>query len=130
MPMRSPTVQATILRSDDQADVRTTRAEALRRQGSRVLTAADVSEADAIGQRLGLEPLDLVILDLEVSHLPQARAGYTLVQRWGACAPHLPFILLSNGRMPDRLAPPVVWWLATPLTSDTLLMAVRDSLGA
>jgi hypothetical protein len=33
VPMRSPQVHATILLIDDQADVRTTRAAALRRQG-------------------------------------------------------------------------------------------------
>jgi CheY-like chemotaxis protein len=126
--MTSPRVQGTILLIDDQADVRATRAEGLRLHGYQVLTAAHVPEADAIGQRLGLEHLDLVILALQRTHPQQVREGYTLVQRWGAQAPQLPFMLISDDHMPDRLDPPVVWWLATPLTPDTLLMAVRDSL--
>jgi DNA-binding NtrC family response regulator len=116
--------QATLLIIEDDADERAFLEEVLRRHGYRVLTAAHVPEAEAIGQRLGLEHLDVVILDLQV------REGYTLMQRWGAQAPHLPFILISDDCMPGRLDPPVVWWLAKPLTADTLLMAVRDSLGA
>jgi DNA-binding NtrC family response regulator len=127
--MTSLRVQATILLIDDEADVRATRAEGLRLHGYQVLTAAHVPEADAIGQRLGLEHLALVILDLSWTDDPQVSEGYTLVQRWGAQAPQLPFILISDDRMPDRLDPPVVWWLAKPLTLDTLLMAVCDSLG-
>jgi hypothetical protein len=83
-----------------------------------------VPEAEALGQRLGLESLDRVILDLQV------REGDTLGPRWGAQAPHLPFILISDERLSGRLEPPVVWWLAKPLTADTLLVAVRESLGA
>jgi DNA-binding response OmpR family regulator len=116
--------QATILLVEDDADGRASLAEMLRRQGYEVLTAADVPEAEALGQGLGLEALDLVILDLQV------REGNTLAQRWGAQAPRLPFILLSDERLCGRLEPPIVWWLAKPLTADTLLVAVRDSLGA
>jgi DNA-binding response OmpR family regulator len=115
---------ATILMVEDDAGMRAFLAEVLRRHGYEVLTAADVPEAEALGQRLGLESLDLVILDLQV------REGDTLGQRWGAQAPHLPFILISDERLSGRLEPPVVWWLAKPLTADALLMAVRDSLGA
>lgn len=128
--MISPRLQAIILLIGDQADVRATRAEGLRRQGYQVLTAAHVLEAEAIGQRLGLEYLDLVILDLQRSHDPQVREGYALVQRWGTQAPQLPFILISDDPMPGRLDPPVVWWLTKPLTPDTLLMAVCDSLSS
>ena len=97
-----PRVQATILLIGDQADVWATGAEGLRRQGYQVLTAAHVSEAEAMGQRLGLAHLDLVILDL------QGREGETLVQRWGAQAPQLPFILISDDPVPGRLNLPVV----------------------
>jgi DNA-binding response OmpR family regulator len=118
------TPQATVLIVEDDAGVRAFLEEVLRRQGYQVLTATDAPEAEAVGQRLGLEHLDLVILDLQV------REGDTLGQRWGAQAPHLPFILISDERLSGRLEPPVVWWLAKPLTADALLMAVRDSLGA
>jgi DNA-binding NtrC family response regulator len=128
--MTSPWSPATIVLIGGQADVRATRAEGLRRQGYQVLTAAHGREAEAIGQRLGLTSLDLVILDLSWTDDPQGGEGYTLVQRWGAKAPHLPFILIGDDRMPSWFDLPVVWWLATPLTPDTLLLAVRDSLGS
>jgi CheY-like chemotaxis protein len=128
--MISPRVQATIVLIGDQADVQTTRAEGLRRQGYQVLTAAHGPEADALGQRLGLAYLDLVSLDLSRSDDAQVREGYVLMQRWGTQNPHLPFILISDDPMPGSLDPPVVWWLANPLTLDTLLMAVRDILGS
>jgi DNA-binding NtrC family response regulator len=128
--MTSPCSHATILLIGGQADARAIRTEGLRRQGYQVLTAAHVREAEALGQRLGLKSLDLVILDLSGTDDPQAGEGYSLVQHWGASAPQLPFILISDDPMPGRLDPPVVWWLAKPLTADTLLTAVRDSLGA
>jgi two-component system response regulator FlrC len=118
------TPQATVLIVEDDAGMRQFLEDVLRLHGYQVLTATDVPEAEATGQRLGLEHLDLVILDLQVHE------GDTLGQRWGAQAPHLPFILISDDRMSGRLDPPVVWWLAKPLTPDTLLMAVRDSLGS
>jgi hypothetical protein len=102
-----------------------TRAEGLRLHGYQVLTAANGPEAEAIGQHLGLEHLDLVILDP-----PQVCEGGILMQCWGAHAPHLPFILISGAPMPGWLDPPVVWWLVKPLTWDTLLMAVHDILGS
>jgi DNA-binding NtrC family response regulator len=121
-------VQPTILLIGNHAEVHATGAAGLRLQGYQVLTAAHAREAEAIGQRLGLEHLDLVILDLQWTRDPQVREGYALVQRWGTQAPQLPFILIGDDRMPGRVDPPVVWWLAKPLAPDTLLMAVRDSL--
>jgi DNA-binding NtrC family response regulator len=115
---------ATILMVADDAGMRAFLAEVLRRHGYEVLTAAAVPEAEALGQGLGLNRLDLVILDLQVHE------GDSLGPRWGAHAPHLPFILISDEDLSGRLEPPVVWWLAKPLTADTLLVAVRDSLGA
>jgi DNA-binding NtrC family response regulator len=119
--MMSPRVQATLLLIGDQAALH---AEGLRLQGYQVVTAAHVLEAEALGPRLGLAHLDLVILDFQVAEAD------TLVQGWGARAPTLPFILVSNSRMPGWLDPPVVWWLVTPLTLDTLVMVVRDVLGS
>jgi DNA-binding response OmpR family regulator len=121
--MASPRVPGTILLIGDQDAVQATHAEGLRLQDYQVLTAATGVAAEAIGQHLGLDSLALVILDLS-----QVREGKTLVQRWGGQAPQLPFMLISDGPMPDRLDPPVVWWLVKPLTGDTLLMAVYDIL--
>ena len=118
------TPQATVLIVEDDAGMRQFLEDVLRLRGYQVLTATDVPEAEATGQRLGLEHLDLVILGLQVHE------GDTLGQRWGAQAPHLPFILISDDRISGRLDPPMVWWLAKPLTPDTSLTAVRDSLGS
>ena len=123
-------VQTTILLIGTYAEGHAIGAAGLRRPGYQVLTAANGPEANALGQRLGLEHLDLVILDLPDTHPSQMREGYTLLQRWGAQAPHLPFMLISDGPLPVRLEPPVVWWLAKPLTLDTLLVVVRDILGS
>src|SRR2546423_8671099 len=62
-PMPSPRVQGTILLIGDQDEMQATRAEGLRLQGYQVLTAATGLAAEAIGQHLGLDYLDLVILD-------------------------------------------------------------------
>jgi DNA-binding NtrC family response regulator len=121
-------LQATILLVADQIDVRAALAEVLRLQGYQVLTAASVPETEAIGQRFGLEYLSLVIIDLRPIHDRWGREGYDLVQRWGIQAPHLPFILISCNLLPDKLDPPVVWWLAKPLAPEILLAAVRDTL--
>jgi CheY-like chemotaxis protein len=128
--MTSPRVQAIIVLIGDQAEAQTARAEELRRQGYQVLTAAHGSEADALGQRLGLAHLDLVILDLSRTDDAQVREGYLRMQRWATQNPRLPFILISDDPMPGSLDPPVVWWLANPLTLDILLMAVCDILGS
>jgi DNA-binding response OmpR family regulator len=128
--MPSRPVQTLILLISDYAEVHATGAARLRLQGYQVLTAANGPEAEALGQRLGLEHLDLVILDLPGPHTPQVRAEYPLLQRWGAQAPHLPFMLISDGPLPDRFDPPVVWWLVKPLMLDTLLAVVRDILDA
>jgi DNA-binding NtrC family response regulator len=123
--MISSGLQATILLISDQDEVQATCAKELRLHGYQVLTAANRSEAEAFGRHLRLEHLNRAILDL-----PQVREGEILMQRWGAQAPHLPFILISDDPMPGWLDPPVVWWLVKPLTLDILLMAVHDILGS
>jgi DNA-binding NtrC family response regulator len=123
-------LQHTILFIGDQVGVQAELSTSLRRHGYQVLTAATRREAEAIGRGHGLAHLDLVIMTLPSSPYTQAHKMEALVQRWGAQALHLPFIVISPAPMPTRLAPPVVWWLATPVTSDTLLIAVRDTLGS
>jgi hypothetical protein len=101
---------------------------ALHRHGYYVLPAATVREAEAVGQDLGLASVDLAIMTLQPSPHDQMLEASTLMHHWGVHVPHLPWILISNDPLPDRLASPVVWWLATPLTPDTLLAVVRDTL--
>jgi hypothetical protein len=94
--------------------------DALRGHGYHVLLAATVREAEEVSQDRGLASLDLVITTVQPSlHDHPCEM----------CVSHVPCILISNAPSPDRLAPPLVWWLATPLTPDILLAAVRDTLG-
>jgi hypothetical protein len=90
-PITSRRVQSTILLIGPSAEGHATGAAVLRLQGYEVLTAANGPEAEVLGQRLGLEHLDLVIR-------PPRHTS-----------PHLPFILVSDGALPVRLDPPVVW---------------------
>jgi hypothetical protein len=93
--------------------------DALRRQGYHVLLAATVREAEGLVPLLGLASLDLIITTVQPRLQDPCELGVS----------HVPCILLSAAPPPDRLAPPVVWWLATPLTPETLLAAIRDTLG-
>jgi hypothetical protein len=92
----------------------------LRRHGYHVVSAATVCEAEVLVALLGLASLDLIITTVQPSR--QGQTGARGVA-------HVPRILIGDGPTPDGLAPPVVWWLAAPLTPETLLAAVRDTLG-
>src|SRR5919197_4946356 len=85
----------TVLVIDDLDGVRDSLADLLRHHGYQVLTAGSVSEAEAVRARQGLERLDVVITNLRLTRLPQAREGADLIQRWHGLAPHLRFILIS-----------------------------------
>jgi hypothetical protein len=94
--------------------------DTLRRYGYHVLLAATVREAEALVAILGLASLDLIITTVQPGCQDQTGVR---------CVAYVPWILIGDGPTPDGLAPPVVWWLATPLTPETLLAAVRDTLG-
>jgi hypothetical protein len=94
--------------------------DALRRQGYYVLRAATVREAEVLVALRGRASLDLVITTVQ----PRLQD-----QTGEMCVAPVPCLLISDAPPPARLAPPVVWWLATPLTPETLLAAVRDTLG-
>jgi DNA-binding NtrC family response regulator len=120
-----------VLVVDDLEDVRALLGEVLGLYGYEVLTAASVPEAEAIRQRLGLEGLDLVITDLRLTHVPHAREGYDLIERWHAATPQLPFILIGGdlrrdamGALPSR----GVWCLSKPFETATLLTTIHQAL--
>jgi hypothetical protein len=82
---------------------------------------------------LALWSLGRVLAD-QLAHQGQgrvvaARLAPPGIGPWGNLPPTF---LHSNQRRPHAplVDPPVVWWLATPLASDTLRIAVRDSPGA
>jgi DNA-binding NtrC family response regulator len=122
----------TVLVIDDLETVQEALAGLLRHRGYQVLTASSVPEAEAVRERLGLESLDLVITNLRLTRLPQAREGADLIQRWHGVAPRLPFVLISADLRLDELTDlpaGVVWYLAKPFTTAEVLATVQEALG-
>ena len=122
---------ATVLIIDDLESLRDALAEILRDEGYQVLTAASVSEAEAIRERLGPTGLDLVITNLRLTRHPHAREGADLIRRWHALAPDLPFILMSADVRPHETADlPLkgVWYLSKPFTAEVLCHTVQEAI--
>jgi DNA-binding response OmpR family regulator len=101
--------------------------DALRRHGSRVLPAATGHEAEALVQEHG--SVDLVILALPPGSPEMTGEASAVVHRWGSRGPHVPLMLISDTPPPDEVLARVAWWLAWPPAPDTLLAAIRDTLG-
>jgi CheY-like chemotaxis protein len=124
--------QLTILVVDDEEPVRETLVEVLSMQGYRVITAASVEQAEETKTRLGVEGIQLLITDVHLSPVAQARAGYALAQRWRAMHPELPIILISGDSTNEDL-PEVrdgsLGFLLKPFRMEALLDAVREALG-
>src|SRR5919106_163418 len=95
---------AIVLIIDDLESLRNALAEILCDEGYHILTAASVSEAEAIRERLGPTGLDLVITNLRPTPHPHAPQGADLIRRWHALAPDLPFILMSADVRPHDIA--------------------------
>jgi DNA-binding NtrC family response regulator len=106
--------------------------EVLSTQGYRVLTAANVEQAEATKTRLGSRGIQLLITDVNLVPGPQARAGYALAQRWRAMHPELPIILISgdpnNEDLPE-VQGGLLGFLLKPFRMNTLLEAVQRALG-
>jgi DNA-binding NtrC family response regulator len=120
-----------VLVVDDLEGMRALLGEVLGFYGYEVLTAASVPEAEAIRQRVGSGGLDLVIADLRLTHLPHAREGCELIQRWHAVTPQLPFILMGGDlRCDDVQALPIrgVWCLTKPFETAALLTTIQEAL--
>jgi DNA-binding response OmpR family regulator len=101
--------------------------DALRHHGSRVLPAATGREAEALVRKQG--SVDLVILALPPGAPEMTGEASAVVHRWGSRGPHVPLMLISATPPPDEVLARVAWWLAWPLPPDTLLAAIRDTLG-
>jgi DNA-binding NtrC family response regulator len=127
----SDALQAAVLIIDDEQPVRETLAEVLSIHGYRVIMASSVEEAEEIKQRVGVEAIQLVISDIHLTPVSQARAGYALAQRWRAMHPALPFILMSgdttNQDLPD-IRTGALRFLLKPFSMEALLDAVREAL--
>ena len=112
--------------------MRETLEEVLSPQGYRVITAASVEQAEEAKTRLGIEGIQLLITDVNLSPGRQVRAGYALAQRWRAMHPQLPIILISGDPSNEDL-PEVrdgsLGFLLKPFRLDILLDAVQRALG-
>jgi DNA-binding NtrC family response regulator len=122
----------TVLIVEDERGVREVLREALSFFGYRVITAATVQEAERALQSLGVAETNLVITDINLTPIHNAREGYALYQRWSALYPALRFILISgdpdNQELPD-VRSGAVRFLAKPFETSGLLEVVREVLG-
>jgi CheY-like chemotaxis protein len=128
---RGRRLQATVLVVDDEVSVRETIVEVLSLYGYRVIPASSVQEAEAVMQRQGEAGIQLVIVDVHLTPQAQARAGYTLAQRWRTTNPGLPVILISgdpsNQNLPD-VRSGAMRFLPKPFRMEVLLETVRETL--
>jgi DNA-binding NtrC family response regulator len=112
--------------------VREALVEVLSTQGYRVLTAANVEQAEATKSQLGVEGIQLLITDVNLLPATQARAGYALAQRWRAMHPELPIILISgdpsNEDLPE-VRDELLGFLLKPFHMITLIEVVQRALG-
>jgi DNA-binding NtrC family response regulator len=122
----------TILIVDDEEPVRETLAEVLNMQGYDLITAASVEEAEAARTRVGIEGIQLLITDVNLSPAVEVRAGYALAQSWRAMHSNLSIILISgdpsNEDLPEVRAGSL-GFLLKPFRMEALLEAVRRALG-
>ena len=121
----------TVLIVEDERGVRDILREALSFCSYRVITAATVQEAERALQTLGVAETNLVIADVNLTPVHNAREGYALYQRWSALYPALRFILMSgdpaNQELP-AIRSGAVRFLAKPFEIDTLFAVVREVL--
>jgi hypothetical protein len=102
--------------------------DALRRHGYRVFPAATGREAEGLIW-WGHVSAALAILALPPGAPESTQEAYTAVHHWGICVPHVPLMLISDTPPPGEVLARVAWWLAWPPAPDTLLAAIRDTLG-
>ena len=121
----------TVLIVEDDRGVRDILREALSFCSYRVITAATVQEAERALRTLGVAETNLVIADVNLTHVRDAREGYALYQRWSALYPALRFILMSgdpaNQELP-AIRSGAVRFLAKPFEIDGLFEVVREVL--
>ncbi len=139
MPGRAPEVsQASsehrpelVLLIDDDAGIRYVLQEVLRHHGYQVETAATVEEAEKVKQRLGVETIGAVIVDVHLTTNPRFQEGYSLYEEWTGLHPTLPFLLISGVSSSQNLPAirsGMVPFLAKPFTMEALLELVRRLL--
>jgi CheY-like chemotaxis protein len=124
--------QPTILIVDDEEPVRETLAEVLTMQGYAIITAASVEQAEAAKTQAGIDGIQLLITDVNLSPAVEVRAGYALAQSWRAMHSELPIILISGDPSNEDL-PEVrdgsLGFLLKPFRMEALLEAVQRALG-
>jgi DNA-binding NtrC family response regulator len=117
---------------DDEEPVRETLVEVLNMQGYGTIAAASVEQAEAAKTQAGVEGIQLVITDVNLSPAAEVRAGYALAQRWRAIHPELPILLISGDPRNEDL-PEVregsLGFLLKPFRIEAFIEAVRRALG-
>jgi CheY-like chemotaxis protein len=118
----------TILLVEDEDSLRAVTERILVRAGYRVLTAADGPAAITVASHH--DRIDLLLTDVVMPHMP----GTELAQHLSALRPGLPVVYLSGYAEPILNArselPPDVTLLTKPVTEQTLLLVVGDTLDA
>lgn len=123
-----PNPDVPILIVDDDENVRTLIAEILSDEGLTFVMARDGQEV--IEQRLGGEPVSLVITDLMMA----GGDGLDLVHELGRLRPGLPVIIMSALMDESEIVrevedePNVIGWVRKPLDLDRLRELVHQSL--
>ena len=121
----------TVLIVEDERGVRDVLREALSFCSYRVITAATVQEAERALRTLGVAETNLVIADVNLTPVHNAREGYALYERWSALYPALRFILMSGDPASQEL-PAIhsgaVRFLAKPFEIVSLFEVVREVL--
>ncbi|MBI2504588.1 MAG: PAS domain-containing protein [Candidatus Latescibacteria bacterium] len=119
----APPEGQTVLLVEDEAVVRETVAQLLKRAGYRVLEAGDGVEGLELFGQVGGQ-VDLVILDLAMPRL----SGEQVLERLGELAPHLKILLFTGYGEGWEGRPQVVEVLHKPLQFAEILQAVRRAL--
>lgn len=120
-----------VLLIDDDAGIRYVLQEVLRHHGYQVETAATVEEAEKVKQRLGVETIGAVIVDVHLTTNPRFQEGYSLYEEWTGLHPNLPFLLISGVSSSQNLpaiSTGMVPFLAKPFTMEALLEVVQRLL--
>jgi len=122
-----PRARETVLIAEDQDDVRALTCEFLQSAGYSVLTAADGSEALAIGERLG-SAIQVLITDVV---MPRMR-GPELAKRLKDLLPHIGIVFISGYTEELGTTRPLEGgaFLQKPFSRDELLRHVSDALKA
>ncbi|HVR00570.1 MAG TPA: ATP-binding protein [Polyangia bacterium] len=119
----------TVLLVEDEGQLRVLARDILRSAGYQVLEAPNAAEAIKASQRHA-GPIHLLVTDVVMPHI----GGQELARRLGAERPRMRILYMSgytdDGIVQDGTVDPNVAFLPKPITPDTLIGKVRETLDA